>query len=93
MQPLINMDTSDDKNILMRKLAIYEFGFRSILNLMFELESLSIYRPYQTRSQQGHQFESVPAAATYSLVLLAILFFIELFRIRILLFFINLRMR
>ena len=49
MQPLINMDTSDDKNILMRKLAIYEFGCRSILYLMFELESLSIYCPYQKR--------------------------------------------
>ena len=31
-------------------------------------------------------FESVPAAATWSVVLLPILFFIELFRIRILLF-------
>ena len=49
MQPLINMDTSDDKNILMRKLAIYEFGCRRILYLMFELESLSIYCPYQKR--------------------------------------------
>ena len=36
------MDTSDDEDMLMRKLAIYEFGFRNILQLM--LESLSIFR-------------------------------------------------
>ena len=29
------MDTSDDKDMLMRKLAIYEFGCRNILYLMF----------------------------------------------------------
>ena len=35
------MDTSDDKNMLMRKLAFYEFGWRNFLYLMFE--SLSIH--------------------------------------------------
>ena len=28
------MDTSDDKDILMRKVAIHEFGCRNILHLM-----------------------------------------------------------
>ena len=41
------MGTSDDKDMLMRKLAIYEFGCRNILYLMFE--SLSIYCLYQKR--------------------------------------------
>ena len=40
------MYTSDVEDMLMRKLAIYEFGFRNILQLM--LESLSIFRLYQT---------------------------------------------
>ena len=44
MQALINMDTSDDKDVLMRKLAIYEFeqwfGSRNISYLMFELLSM-----------------------------------------------------
>ena len=31
-----NIDTSDNKNMLMIKLAIYEFGCRNILYLMFE---------------------------------------------------------
>ena len=30
------MDTSHDKDMLMRKLAIYKFGCRNILYLMFE---------------------------------------------------------
>ena len=30
------MDTPDDKDMLMRQLAIYEFGSRNILYLMFE---------------------------------------------------------
>ena len=34
------MDTSDDRDMLMRKLAIYEFGCRNIFYLKFE--SLSI---------------------------------------------------
>ena len=42
------MDTAGDKNMLMRKLAIYEFGCRNILYLMFE--SLSTYCLYQKRS-------------------------------------------
>ena len=41
------MDTPDDKDMLMRKLTIYEFGCRNILHLMFE--SLSIYCLYQKR--------------------------------------------
>ena len=41
------MDTSDDKGMLMRKLAICELGCRNILYLMFE--SLSIYCLYQKR--------------------------------------------
>ena len=45
------MDSSDDKDTLMRKLAIYEFGqwfeCRNILYLMFEL--LSIYCLFQKR--------------------------------------------
>ena len=41
------MGTSDDKDMLMRKLVIYEFGCRNILHLMFE--SLSIYSLYQKR--------------------------------------------
>ena len=35
------MDMSDDKDMLMRKLVIYECGCREILYLMFE--SLSIF--------------------------------------------------
>ena len=35
------MDSSDDKDMPIRKLAIYEFGCRDILYLMFE--SLTIY--------------------------------------------------
>ena len=177
------MYTSDEKDMLMQKLAICEFGCRNILYLMFE--SFSIYFVYQkslietvlfwnckakytilkikaenekikkevwmkyqcrnnrwwrdmwspqstfldviggvywtfimkfilelhhcfkllralskswTRSSDhlNFVFESAPAAATCSLALLAILFFIELFRIQILLFcccfLINLRM-
>ena len=41
------MDTSDVKDILIRKLAIYDFWCRNILYLM--LESLSIYCPNQKR--------------------------------------------
>ena len=41
------MDTLGDKDMLMRKLVIYEFGCRNILYLMFE--SLSIYSLYQKR--------------------------------------------
>ena len=41
------MDTSDDKGMLMRKLAFYELGCRNILYLIFE--SLSIYCLYQKR--------------------------------------------
>ena len=41
------MGTSDDKDMLMRKLGICEFGCRNILYLMFE--SLSIYCLYQKR--------------------------------------------
>ena len=41
------MGTSDDKDMLMRKLVIYEFGCRNILHLMFE--SLSIYSLCQKR--------------------------------------------
>ena len=41
------MATLDDKDMLMRKLAIYEFGCRNNLYLMFE--SLSIYFLYQKR--------------------------------------------
>ena len=41
------MDTSDDKDMLMRKLAIYEFGRRNILYFMFE--SLFISCLYQER--------------------------------------------
>ena len=41
------MNTSDDKDMLMRKFAIYEFGCRNILFFMFE--SLSIYYLYQKR--------------------------------------------
>ena len=41
------MGTSDDKDVLTRKLAVYEFGCRNILYLMFE--SLSIYCLYQKR--------------------------------------------
>ena len=36
------MDISCDKDMLMRKLAIYEFGCR---NIFFMFESLSIYGP------------------------------------------------
>ena len=39
------MDTSDDKDMLMRKLVIYECGCRNILYLM--LESSSIFCLYQ----------------------------------------------
>ena len=39
------MDTSDDKDMLMRKLATYEFGCKNTLYLMFE--SLSILSLYQ----------------------------------------------
>ena len=35
------MDTSADKDMLMRKLTIYEFGCRNILHLMFVLLSIS----------------------------------------------------
>ena len=42
-----NMDTSDDKDMLMRQLAIFEFGCRNILYLLFE--SLYIYCLYQKR--------------------------------------------
>ena len=41
------MDTPDDKDMLMRKLAIYEFACRYILYLIFE--SLSIYCLQQKR--------------------------------------------
>ena len=41
------MDTSDVKDMLIRKLAIYEFWCRNILYLM--LESLSIHCPIQKR--------------------------------------------
>ena len=40
------MDTSNDKDMLMKKFA-NEFGCRNILNLMFKL--LSIYCLYQKR--------------------------------------------
>ena len=119
--------------MLMRKLAIYEFGCRNILYLMFE--SLSIFSLYQkilveticcseivkpntllrklrqrkkktknnsitvlkflrafsrSTTRSSHYlnlvFESVPAFATCSHVFLVILFFIEPFHIRILLF-------
>ena len=45
MQTLINMYTSDEKDMLMQELAICEFGCRNILYLMFE--SFSIYFVYQ----------------------------------------------
>ena len=41
------MDTSDDKDMPMRKLVIYEFGCRNILYLTFE--SLSTYSLVQER--------------------------------------------
>ena len=41
------MDVLDDKDMLMRKLAIYLFGCRSSLYLMFK--SLSIFCLYQKR--------------------------------------------
>ena len=41
------MDTSDDNDMLMRQLAVCEFGSRNILYLM--LESLSVYCQYQKR--------------------------------------------
>ena len=41
------MDTTIDKNMLVRKLAIHELGCGSILYLMFEL--LSIYCLYKKR--------------------------------------------
>ena len=41
------MDTSDDKDMLMRKLAIYKFECRNISYIMFE--QLSIYCLYQKR--------------------------------------------
>ena len=41
------MDTSDDKDMLMRQLAIFESGCRNILYLLFE--SLYIYCLYQKR--------------------------------------------
>ena len=47
METLINMDMLDDKDMLMRKSAIYEFGCRNIIYLM--LESLPIYCLYQKR--------------------------------------------
>ena len=41
------MDTSDHRDMLMGKLAIYEFGCRNILYLMFD--SLPFYYIYQNR--------------------------------------------
>ena len=51
------MDTSDDKDMLMRQLAIFEFGCRNTLYLLFESLSeslfeslsLSVYCLYQKR--------------------------------------------
>ena len=51
------MDTSDDKDMLMRKLAIYKFGCRNISYLMFE--PLSIYCLYQKRLVETVRYSEI----------------------------------
>ena len=54
---LINMNTSHDKDILMRKSASYEFGCTNILYLMFEL--LSIYWLYQNKLVETIRYSEI----------------------------------
>ena len=51
------MDTSDDKDMLMGKLAIYKFGCRNIFYLMFE--PLSIFCLYQKRLVEAVRYSEI----------------------------------